>query len=96
MTGEYVAHFKSHRFPRLSCPDKLEPTFDEDNERPRCRALRWPRDGGGRGGGDRGGDDGDVVMGEMKVEGGIMVEGMQMENMMMEEVGMEEAMVVRW
>lgn len=32
--GEYTTYFSTHRFPRLTCPDELEPAFDEDVERP--------------------------------------------------------------
>lgn len=40
MTIEYTVYFTTHRFPRLTCPDELEPVLDEDNGRPRHRALR--------------------------------------------------------
>lgn len=67
MTSEYAAYFTTRRFPRLTCPDDPEPTFDEDDERSRCRALRRLKDGGsgddgrdGRDGGDGYGYGGDA------------------------------------
>ncbi|XP_059076399.1 L-type lectin-domain containing receptor kinase IX.1-like [Cryptomeria japonica] len=50
-------------FPRLTRPDEPEPVFDEDDERPRCRAPRRQRDGrdrdDSRDGDGYGGDAGD-------------------------------------
>lgn len=73
--GKYTAYFTAHRFPRLTCPDEPELVLDEDDEKPRHRAPRRPRDGGrirggdGYDGRDRG-DDRDAYGGDAKDYGG--------------------------